>query len=92
MKNLYEMCKFKKVDSKNKGIYVIIVDITVARCVRARHEEPPGRTSLLRSSHQLTLLKKRLRDKCFLVNFAEYLGTHFLQNTTGRLLLVDQLE
>ena len=27
-----------------------------------------------------------------LVNFAEYLGTHFLQNTTGRLLLLDRLE
>ena len=34
-----------------------------------------------------TLLKKRLWHKCFLVNFAKFLRTTFLQNTSGRLLL-----
>ena len=34
-----------------------------------------------------TLLKKRLRYRCFLVNFAKFLRTPFLQNTSGRLLL-----
>ena len=34
-----------------------------------------------------TLLKKRLWQRCFPVNFAKFLST-FLQNTSGRLLLV----
>ena len=35
----------------------------------------------------LFLLKKRLRHKCFPVNFAKFLNAHFLQNTSRRLLL-----
>ena len=34
-----------------------------------------------------TLLKKRFWHGCFPVNFAKFLRTHFLQNTSGRLLL-----
>ena len=34
-----------------------------------------------------TLLKKRLWNKCFPVNFAKFLRTPFLQNTSRRLLL-----
>ena len=34
-----------------------------------------------------TLLKKRLRHRCFPVNFVKFLRTSFLQNTSGRLLL-----
>ena len=34
-----------------------------------------------------TLLKKRLFHRCFPVNFAKYLRTRFLQNTSGRLPL-----
>ena len=34
-----------------------------------------------------TLLKMRLRYKCFPVNFTKFLRTTFLQNTLGRLLL-----
>ena len=34
-----------------------------------------------------TLLKKRLWHRCFPVNFAKFLRTPFLQNTSGRLLL-----
>ena len=37
---------------------------------------------------QATLLKKRLWHRCFLRNFAKFLRTPFLQNTSGRLLLV----
>ena len=33
------------------------------------------------------LLKKRLWHRCFPVNFAKFLRTPFLQNTSGRLLL-----
>ena len=35
-----------------------------------------------------TLLKKRLWHGCFPVNFAKFLRTPFLQNTSGRLLLL----
>ena len=35
----------------------------------------------------VTLLKKRLWHRCFPVNFAKFLRTPFLQNTSGRLLL-----
>ena len=34
-----------------------------------------------------TLLKKRLWHRCFPVNFAKFLITPFLQNTSGRLIL-----
>ena len=34
-----------------------------------------------------TLLKKRLWHSCFSVNFAKFLRTFILQNTSGRLLL-----
>ena len=37
-----------------------------------------------------TLLKKRLWHMCFLVNFAKFLRTPFLQDKTGRLLLYIQ--
>ena len=39
-----------------------------------------------------TLLKKRLWYRCFPVNFAKFLGTPFLQNTSGRLLLYTIIE
>ena len=42
----------------------------------------------LEISHRpATLLRKRLWHKCFPVNFAKFLRTPFLQNTSGRLLL-----
>ena len=34
-----------------------------------------------------TLLRKRLRRRYFPVNFAKFLGTSLLQNTSGRLLM-----
>ena len=35
----------------------------------------------------VTLLNKRLRPRCFPVNFAKFVKTPFLQDTSGRLLL-----
>ena len=43
-----------------------------------------GLTPFLRSA---TLLKKRLWHRCLPVNFAKFLRTPFLQDTSGRLLL-----
>ena len=34
-----------------------------------------------------TLFKKRLRHRCFLMNFVKFLRTTFLQDTSGRLFL-----
>ena len=39
-----------------------------------------------------TLLKKRLRHRCFSVNFVKFLRTLFLQNTSGQLLLLIEIE
>ena len=36
----------------------------------------------------VTLFKKRLWQKCFPVNFAKFLRAPFLQNTSGRVLLL----
>ena len=44
--------------------------------------------SKVTSSRSATSLKKRLWYKCFPVNFAKFLRTPFLQNTSGRLLLI----
>ena len=38
-----------------------------------------------------TLLKKKLWHRCFPVNFLKFLSAPFLQNTSGRLLLKEQL-
>ena len=43
--------------------------------------------SLYAGLRSATLLKKRLWHRCFPVNFVKFLRTHFLQNTSGRLLL-----
>ena len=45
------------------------------------------RPPLLLQARSATLLKKRLWHRCFSVNFAKFLRTLFLQNTSGRLLL-----
>ena len=38
--------------------------------------------------HSATLLKKRLWHRCFPVSFGKFRRTPFLQNTSGRLLLI----
>ena len=38
-----------------------------------------------------TLLKKRLWHRCFPVNFVKFLRTHFLETTSGRLLLIGEI-
>ena len=39
-----------------------------------------------------TSLKRRLWHRCFLMNFAKFLRTPFLQNTSGGLLLINLLQ
>ena len=43
---------------------------------------------LCQSLRPTALLKKRHWHNCFLVNFAKFLRKPFLQNTSGRLLLI----
>ena len=45
------------------------------------------RCSMKKDLRPATLLKKGLWHRCFPVNFANFLRTPFLQNTSGRLLL-----
>ena len=43
--------------------------------------------NFIKKAEPATLLKKRLWHRCFPVNFAKFLRTPFLQNSSGRLLL-----
>ena len=45
------------------------------------------RCSMKKGLRPATLLKKRLWHRCFPMNFAKFLRTIFLQNTSGQLLL-----
>ena len=47
------------------------------------HRKTPVPEYLFFSHTPATLLKKRLWDSCFPVNFEEFLGTLFLHNTSG---------
>ena len=42
----------------------------------------------VRRCRSTTLLKTRLKRRCFLVNFAKFVRTLFLQSTTGCLFLI----
>ena len=73
-------------------------------CSRSRHRRCSVRKGVLRNVtisavpeslfnkvaglRPATLLKKRLWHRCFPVNFAKFLRTRFLHNTSGRLLLL----
>ena len=60
---------------------------------RKIHRKTPVPESLFNKVAGLrpaTLLKKRLWHRCFPVNFAKFLRTPFLQNTSGRLLLKNE--
>ena len=50
-------------------------------------ENTCARVSFLIKLRPATLLKKRLWQRCFCINFAKFLRTPFLQDTSGRLLL-----
>ena len=58
---------------------------------RCSQENICARDSSLKTlqAEPATLLKKRFQHRCFPVNFAKFLRTHFLQNTSGWLLLTD---
>ena len=50
--------------------------------------ENSQKNTCARSLRPATLQKKKLWYRCFPVNFAKFLRTPFLQNTSGRLLLL----
>ena len=72
----HQRCSMKKGDLKNFAKFT-----GKQLCQRFFFNKVAG----LRSA---TLLKKRLWHRCFPVNFAKFLRTAFLQNTSGRLLLL----
>ena len=55
---------------------------------RNSQENTSARVSVLIGLRPATLLKKRLWQRCFPVNFAKFLRKRFLQNTSGWLLLI----
>ena len=56
-------------------------------CYRCFPKQPPE--VFCKKRWPATLFKKRLWHRCFPVNFAEFLRTSFLQNTSGRLVLME---
>ena len=81
------------------GYFILVRNSLEKQNTRFREAFPPEKRVAIafRFSHQkysmknvlrpATLLKKRLWERCFPVNFAKFLRTPFLQNTSGRLLL-----
>ena len=59
------------------------IEKRVAITFRISHQ----RCSMKKRLRPATLLKKRLWHRCLAVNFAKFLTTPFLQNTSGRLFL-----
>ena len=81
------------------GTFILVRNSLEKQNTRFREAFPPEKRVAIafRFSHQkysmknvlrpAALLKKRLWERCFPVNFAKFLRTPFLQNTSGRLLL-----
>ena len=77
---------------KNKVFYAEITEAAVGRCSVKKVFLEISRNAQENTSAPATLLKKKLWDGCFPVNFAKFLRTSFLQNTSGRLLLKRHLK
>ena len=69
------------------SFYVIYLEAVVQRCSVKKVFLAISQNSQENTCARVSSLKKRLRHRCFPVNFAKFLGTRFLQNTSGRLLL-----
>ena len=81
------------------GTFILVRNSLEKQNTRFREAFPPEKRVAIafRFSHQkcsmkkvlrpATLLKKRLWERCFPVNFAKFLRTPFLQNISGRPLL-----
>ena len=54
-------------------------------------EDTCARVSFLIKLRSATLSKKRLWHRCFYLNFAKFLRTPYMQNTSGRLLFLVSL-
>lgn len=71
--NLYLLWRLTSSEDTQRWLF-IVASIDLRNCL------PQIQCSCLRTE---TLSKKRLRNKCFLVNFAKFFGTLFLQKTSG---------
>ena len=77
--------------------FLIFLEIVIDKCSQKQPLEAFCKKAVLRNFARFTgkhlclrpaaLLKKRLWHRCFPVNFAKFLRTSFLQNTSGRVLL-----
>ena len=70
---------------------VISVNASLKRYYLRQIQKQPRelfyKKGVLKGLRPATLLKKSLWDRCFSVNFVKFLRTHFLHNTSRRLLL-----
>ena len=82
-------------------LYVYQTSVVLCYCQKKQPPEEFCKKGVLRNFakftgkhlHQslfflLTLLKKRLRHRCFPVSFAKFLRTPFLQSTSGRMVKI----
>ena len=85
---------YDRVQRGLKNIFVILF-IKMALLIEKRdcymHLSQKGQKQPLKELQASSFIKKRLWHKCFPVKFPKYLGTPFLQNTSGRLLLKCQV-
>ena len=63
-------------------------DVYIYLWYRSSHQRCSVKKGVKKALRHAALLKKRLWHRCFAVNFAKFLGTPFLQNTSGGLLLM----
>ena len=68
-----------------------VKNVFLERCSQNSQEKTCVRDSILIKLHS-SGCKKKLRHKCFPVNLAKFLRTPFLQNTSGRLLLLSAFQ
>ena len=85
---------FKKNQNKEKAPFLVMLHhrsshrrFSIRKKLFLEISQNPQENTCARDSF-LTILKKRLWHRCFSVNFAIFLRTPFLQNTSGRLLLL----
>ena len=77
---LYQRSYYAKSSHRRCSVKKVLLEIS-----KNSQENTCGRVFFLRPA---TLFKNRLWHRCFSVNFENFLGTPFLQNTSRRLLLL----
>ena len=96
--HFFEFCNLISQQTKGKAFAILLtvslsshllirqaVIAEVKLCIDSWRKQAPE--VFFKILQNLTLLKKRLRHRCFPLNFVKFSRTPFFQNTIGRLLL-----